>query len=158
MLFIDTSFILDLVFENKKDRSYNNDIKHKIKSNYEVKIPQIVIGEIIVQIIEKTRSEIERNNKLAEFYKIIQYLTDLNNNSPPINGNVLKMAVELTRNEDSRNMDYHDAIITSFALTSECSCKLLTLDKDIMESEIVYEKTKEQKDKGRTIRIIDKIN
>ncbi len=149
---------MDILFAKRTQaKSDNNRMIYNIKLRYQIKIPQIVIGEIVVKIIERT-SNLNGNDKqsykLSCFFELVQDMTNLNDNSPPVDRDILTTALTLVSNDD-RDMDYCDAIITSFALTSNENCDLLTSDRSIHESQIVSEKIIARKKEGIKIKIID---
>ena len=72
ILYIDTNIIMDILFEKRRQARKDNELMiNKIKkSQYQIKIPQIVIGEIVIQIIRRTSNSSEKddqNGKLSNF-------------------------------------------------------------------------------------------
>ena len=103
LLYVDTNIILDILFEKKSKAKTDNELMiKKIKSKYEIKIPQIIVGEVIVKIIEKASppsSKFVLGCTMDSFFRLIRYMTDLNYNSPVINRSILQTALELVKDE-----------------------------------------------------------
>jgi predicted nucleic acid-binding protein len=159
ILYIDTNIIIDILFAKRSQAiSENKRMVNRIKSRYKIIIPQIVIGEIIVKIIEKTsspNSKTEQSQKLSCSFALAQDITNLNDNSPPVDRDILSTALTLVNDEDGRNIDYCDAVITSFALTSNKNCRLLTSGSKIHQSRNVSEIITERQGQGAIVEIID---
>ena len=90
-----------------------------------------------------------------QIFELVQDMTNLNVNSPPVNRNILCTALTLVNDDDDRNMDYCDAVIASFALTSNENCHLLTSDSAIHQSLSISEKITERLQEGIRIKVID---
>jgi len=140
-IYIDTCFFQGYLWGKEDEKENAKDILSKIKSNVKrnpdinVKIPFIVIGEMINNLI---RENFELSNRAEIMYKFFVLLRDLKADIIPPNKCCYDIAKSLTAQDSyfAENAPT-DAFMASCALCDPDSSHLLTADSRLLESELL---------------------
>lgn len=150
-IYLDTKILIGKIIGSPSEKREYNQILIKIKKNYrEIFIPQTVLGESFVKILEKSKS-IE--DDMIFFTKMINGLTDIKTQTPPLVRNILEMALDI-QSKDEYNIGYCDAILVSHALCNTVDCAVFIIDKDVHQSTKIQNKLNECHHK---VKLIDSI-
>ena len=138
-IYIDTCFFQGYLWGKPDEKENAKDIFYRIKSNagrnpdFNVKIPFIVIGELINNLI---RENFEQRDREDIMYKFFGLLKDLKADIIPPNKCCYDIAKSLTAQDSyfAENAPT-DAFIVSCPLCDPDSSRLLTTDSRLLESE-----------------------
>ena len=140
-IYIDTCFFQGYLWGKEDEKKYAKYILSKIESNVKnhpdihVKIPFIVVGELINNLI---RENFEQGVREEIMYKFFDLLNDLRADITPPNKCCYAKAKSLT-DQDSYFAENAptDAFMVSCALCDPDSSHLLTADSRLLESELL---------------------
>ena len=131
--YLDTYYLLEVLF----DGYYKQDIKRlfaRIDSNaFEVFIPQIVLGEAVSQIFEKSATKTQAGRLMEMLAHLMQEYKWGTANMPPPSNRAFHIAAELAR-VDNRLAGV-DTEILSIALADPDSKFLFTPDRILVRNE-----------------------
>jgi predicted nucleic acid-binding protein len=136
-VYIDTCFFQGYLWGKTDEKKNAKDIFYRIKSyvgpDFNVKIPFIVIGELINNLIRKNFKQEDREEIMYEFFELQK---DLKADIIPPNKCCYDIAKSLTAQDSyfAENAPT-DAFIVSYALCDPDSSHLLTTDSRLLESE-----------------------
>lgn len=143
-VYIDTQILIGTIIDKTEQKTiYTKLIDSIINSHdYEVHLPQIIIGECFCKLVQKSENS---NNKLATNVKCFQELIvkimpneHIRCNCFPIlEEGILNKALEIKKS-DSR-LDYFDSLIVSHAILDSQAGILYTEDSSIIESSFIQE-------------------
>ncbi|MDF2737052.1 MAG: hypothetical protein K0S93_908 [Nitrososphaeraceae archaeon] len=132
-MYLDTNIITSLIIKDDLFDDYDK-LLFNIEKYHEIVIPQIVVGETLIKIIEKSTN---KNKDVVEFTKFLIEKTKFETNLPPLNDKILRMALEIKNEEPF--VDYCDAVIIAHALNDGSDCSLFTTDKKVHDSQHIFE-------------------
>ena len=140
-VYIDTQILIGTIIDKTEQKTiFTKLIDSLINSpDYEIHIPQIIIGECFCKLVQKS----ENDNKLATNVKCFQELIgklmpDQHtrcNCFPILEEEILNKALEIKKS-DSR-LDYFDSLIVSHAILDSQAGMLYTEDRSINESNFI---------------------
>lgn len=78
-------------------------------------IPQTVLGESFVKILERSRN---LDYDIKEFTKLIIGLIDIKIHAPTLSREILKVTLDI-RSETEYKIDYFDAMLVSYAICND---------------------------------------
>jgi len=144
-IYLDTWLLRALISDKAQERSEANHEISKLRSqSFESVIPQIVLGETVSTIMRDFSDPNDIHNKLAKLYDSIRPILNPRTCLPPPTKEAYKIAEEL-KNADG-NLRDTDLLIVAQALIDPESERLLTPDKDLLDSEVIREKEKEMRE------------
>ena len=125
-----------------------NEIHHLIgvrrkHPNILVVIPQIVLGEIMVEMFEK--------EKLGYIEKMGELIRRLKAETPTINEDILRVALKFFERKEER-LKPNDILIAAHGLYDKNSVCLLTIDRELIENKTIHQILKELKMEDKRIR------
>jgi len=161
-IYIDTCFFQSYLWGKEDEKGNAKDILSKIESNVRknpeinVKIPFIVVGELINNLI---RENFEQGVREEIMYKFFELRKDLEADTIPPNKCCYGKAKLLTDQDPyfAENAPL-DAFIVSCALCDPDSSHLLTTDSRLLESELLKKIGKEMQaynERNRQLRITE---
>ncbi len=147
-LYIDTCFFQGYLWGKRDEKENAKDIFNRIESirrnpDFNIKIPFIVVGELINNLIRKNVEQRVREEIMYEFFKLRE---DLKADTIPPNKCSYDKAKLLT-DQDAYFAEHAptDAFIVSCALCDPDSSHLLTTDSRLLESELLKKIEKEMR-------------
>ena len=151
-IFLDTNIILKLVIKTDVTPDIQQSM-YNIKKNYtEIIIPQVVVGETLVKLIEISKPH-EKYANICNFVDFLEKKVGIYNNIPVLYDKVMNTAIDIKNNV--YNIDYCDAVVIAHAMSFGKTCALFTTDKKIYHSEYLNEQRRKLKDKGIEVHITD---
>ena len=146
-VYLDSWILRGLV---SKKSSQRGDAKREISKlrshSFDVSISQIVIGETISTVFRDYDDPNDAHNILTKLYDDIMPILDASSCMPPLTMDVYQKANEL-KNADSHLKDT-DIIITAQALLDPNSERLLTNDRDLVNSRVIKEEEERMRQAG----------
>ena len=153
-IYIDSSILIDRITGSAPERQNANQILIKIKKQYNERyIPQTVIGEVFIKILEKSR-DVSTDTKT--FVELIQDMINIRTQSPTLRRDVLSVALEIQA-EDEHKIGYCDAILVSHAICSDSDCCVFIIDAPLHRSHKIITKLNECKSSGHIVKLIDSV-
>ena len=154
-IYLDTNIILEIILKTGNLFPDYKKIFYRITNNYLIVIPQVVVGETLIKILEHSNTS-NKDKNVYEFTKILETNVDFYHNIPPLYEKVMTMAVDIKQNVD--NIDYCDAVIVAHAINDGSDCALFTVDTNIHNSDYISDIILDlDKTKNIKINIIDSI-
>ena len=154
-IYIDTCLFQGYLWGKEDEKKNAKDILSKIKSNVKrnpdinVKIPFIVIGEMINNLI---RGSFELNNRAEIMYKFFDLLNDLRADIIPPNKCCYAKAKLLIDQDCYLAENATDILIVSCALCDKDSAFLLTDDSLLLESDSLKKIERDMREEGKRSR------
>jgi predicted nucleic acid-binding protein len=133
-IYLDTNIILEIILKRNDLFPDYQQLIYNIKKYYStIVIPQIVVGETLIKIIEGSKSS-EKDQNVCEFVKFLEDKKhiDFFKDIPPLYDKVMITAVDIKQNVD--NIDYCDAVIVAHVINDGTNCTLFTVDTGIHNS------------------------
>lgn len=93
-------------------------------------IPQTVLGESFVKILERSRN---LDYDIKEFTKLIIGLIDIKIHAPTLSREILKVTLDI-RSETEYKIDYFDAMLVSYAICNDKDCAVFMIDRAVHQS------------------------
>ena len=157
-IYLDTWLLRGLVSENAAEKADANHHMNKLRSNvFNISVPQIALGEVFAVIMRDFRSDpIVAYTKLKKLFDDLMGILDVDACLPPPTVKSLQYARELK--EGDNNLRETDLLIVAQALADPDSQRLLTPDKDLLDSRIIKEKEKQLRFSGERnvlLKIVD---
>ena len=157
-VYLDTWLLRALVSDQGHERG---DAKHElsklVSNSFEVVVPQIALGEAFATIMRDYSDNLaEAHNKLIKLHDDLKLVIDSRTCLPSPTILSLQYAQEM-KNEDS-NLRETDLLIVSQALVDPESQRLLTADRDLLDSMVITNKEQELRDSGnrnQVLKIVD---
>jgi hypothetical protein len=161
-IYIDTCFFQGYLWGNKDEEENASDMFSKIGTsirqnpNINVKIPFIVVGELINNLI---RENFEQGREQEIMYKFFELRKGLKADTIPPNKCCYAKA-KLVTDEDDYFAEYAptDAFIVSCALCDQDSSHLLTTDSRLLESALlkkIEKNMRAEKERNRQLKITE---
>ena len=153
-IYIDTYYFQGYLWGKKDEKENTNDIFSKIESNvrrnpdFNVKIPFIVVGELINNLVREKNFEQEERSEIM--YKFFELQKDLKADIIPPNKCCHEIA-KLLINQDQYLIEHAptDTFIVSSALCDPDSSHLLTEDTLVLMSNSLRQIEKEMREEGK---------
>lgn len=122
----------------------------------DVNIPQIIIGEAFA-IITRDSSTEDLKEKVFDLVELIKTLvSDTGSCIPPVNQETINMAKEIMA--DDSLIRWTDAVFISHAIVDLDARIVLTTDREIHYSSVIYDKIRDRKEEfGATLKIVDSV-
>lgn len=136
-IYLDTNIILEIILKRNDLFPDYKRLFYNIRKYYtSIVIPQIVIGETLIKIIEESKAS-EKDQNVCEFVRFLEdekYI-DFHNDIPPLYEKVMRTAVEIKENVE--NIDYCDAVIVAHVINDGNNCTLFTVDRGVHNSQYI---------------------
>src|SRR5437867_3666881 len=96
-IYIDSHLIINRIIGKGEAKSDAKSILYKICSHYrEIIIPQIILGESLIKILEKS-DEDEMSNNMTDFCDLIEEtIQDIKKHTPPLRKEILEVALGIS--------------------------------------------------------------
>ncbi len=128
LIYIDTNILLGLSKYDRVDRDTWRKMK-KIFYGKDIRIPQIVLGEAITQILEKTNDESKIPEHLENLKETLFKLKCTPGKFPTANNDVIQCAIDLHGVSDVVN--HMDSLILAHPITDDAATHFYTNDSDL---------------------------
>lgn len=166
-VFLDTSVLEPYFFSNeykggKDQKSSSHKIIEKISNSIKknpgisVKIPQVVIGELITNyIMDDEKEKFPKNDDGRALQKLKELLRQKLKADPVRNSfDSIQIAQDLLKGEKNWNTSHmgNDALIAGAALSDKSSSHLITWDEDILRSNVIKQTDKKLQAGGKRMR------
>ncbi len=145
--YLDTSIIIGYLKNKNDERRHSSEIINKLKRkhpNVTVIIPQVVLGEGIIKIIER-----EEEGELVgdSFHKLEKVIKDLEAETPAPTKESLKIASDIL--EKNNHLKPTDALIVAQALCDPKSTRLFTTDGDLIGNKEIMEREERMREEEK---------
>jgi hypothetical protein len=105
---------------------------------------QIVVGEVFSKIYKRIGDQASLSKALTNLIALREHIDEC----PPLNKDVVNIALELAKRDYSFEISFQDAIIISHAIYDPLSTHFITTDADTLKSIVLTELVKELYQRG----------
>lgn len=156
-IYVDGTVLITAIIGTSSEKQ---EARHAVERllQHETVIPEIIMGEVITKVLQKSDSQHVQNN-MSRLIDLIQKLLPekkhLQGNTPETTKEVLETALKI-RN-DSTRMDYHDALLAAHAICDNEAEALFTFDNEIHDSQVIENLICKRRENGCPLRLLDDI-
>ena len=145
VIYLDTNVLLTYIKYNQRDSDFHQTLR-KILYNQKVRIPQIVVGEAMAVIMNKTVKKNEIPDLILKLWNAIDSMDSDDNKFPTVNNNTIKIAKELQ--DTSSLIKDMDSLILAQAIDDDEATHFYTEDKDL-RNDLVWDYIEKLRRDGR---------
>jgi predicted nucleic acid-binding protein len=144
--YLDSTILINAIIGKQGEKTFfQKTLNNLIRLNHEIYIPQIVLGESFVKIVEKSENSEKKRINVNCLLEWIQKLnSDILYGIPSIRENIIETALKIKKGDN--RIDYNDAVIVSHAILDKEARYLVTTDKAIHKSQAIQNKIVERDD------------
>ena len=146
-VYFDTWLLAGLVAKKSSERSDMKAMLSKMTHGYEVVVPQVALGEVFAIVMKKNENKADVQKRLVDLCDDLYKVANPKTGFPPPTTEIFQFARDLTAGDSQiKNMD---ALIASHALTDPKSTRLITADKNLLNSTAVRKIESDLRDDGK---------
>lgn len=135
-IYIDTGILVYRIIGSAPVKKEYNQYLNKIKSRYSQRIiPQTVLGESLLKIIERSKN---MDEDVRQFVSLVNELSNVKNQFPALSKEILVKSLEL-RDDTEYKIGYCDVVLIAHALCSCCDCDVFIVDTAVHQSEKIQD-------------------
>ncbi|MFZ0513804.1 MAG: type II toxin-antitoxin system VapC family toxin [Candidatus Nitrosopolaris sp.] len=155
-IYLDSNIIIESIIDGPTAKSdAKRDLYRVCHSYTEIIIPQIILGESFLKILQRSETH-EIPDNMTNFWKCIrETIQDMTKHTPPLSREILDVALRIRDNDYV--LDYNDAVLVAHAITDKESTALFTSDKGIHNSLPIRNLINERKVDGNPLKILESV-
>ena len=158
-MYIDTQILIGTITDKTEQKSiYTRLIDNLINSpDYEVHIPQIIIGECFCKLVQKSENDSQLSINVKCFQELIGKMMPNQfsrcNCFPILEESIMNKALEIKKSDSK--LDYFDSLIVSHAILDSQAEVLYTEDRSINESNFILDLVNDRDPSWKKLHIKD---